>query len=492
MGLALALAEHEARDERERRRIDRAIGSRATTSDGLALVRLWLAEAPSPGLADRIRRLAPAFRALAVLIGSAGLLLGWAAASTLLSLEGDEGRINIVVALVVLVLLPALFWLLSLLGWLVWPLRRASGRDRPTLGEWLRTGLLGGLALRVLPQSIREDVGLVLGRVTTQGRLYADVQRGQLLLWTQLLGSGFALGALLATLGFVVFTDLAFGWSTTLEIEAEPVHRIVHTMALPWAWLWPEAAPDLELVQATRFFRVASPQQAARIDPLVYGAWWRFLVMAIAVYGLLPRLVTAGVISLWLSRATTRAMDLTPGVDRLLDRLTTPFVDTRAPMAETGAGSGLQASWTPLVDLGEWWQARLREGGEPRLIRWAGVGEEDVKEAIGPFAAEAADATEAAGIGEAGGHRSLEEDAALVQESGADRAPRVVCVRGYEPPLLDLLDFLTDLRETMGPDRGLAVLLLGGRAEDVSAWRRKLASLGDPRVVVAHRESSRG
>jgi hypothetical protein len=60
-----------------------------------------------------------------------------------------------------------------------------------------------------------------------------------------------------------------------------------------------------------------------------------------------------------------------------------------------------------------------------------------------------------------------------------------LCVRGYEPPVLDLVDFVADLRRAMGAERGIAVALAGGRPSDVSTWRRKLATLGDPRVVVA-------
>ncbi|HKK51152.1 MAG TPA: DUF2868 domain-containing protein, partial [Myxococcota bacterium] len=351
----LALAEHDDLPERERRRLDREIGARLPGAEGLELLRAWLAEAPGPALAARIRRLAPAFRALDALVGSAGLFLGWAAASTLLSFEVHEGRINIVTSVAVLVLLPALAWIFSLLGWGVARLRRAPGSQGLTPGDWLRGGALGALALRLLPQSIRQDLEVVMGRVAAHGRLYLEVQRGQLLLWAQILGLGFATGALAATWAFVVFTDLAFGWSTTLEIGAEPVHALVHALATPWAWLWPAASPGLELVEATRFFRVAPEDHIHVVDPILYGGWWPFLVMAIAFYAWLPRLLTALAVALWLARATARAMDFTPGVDRLLDRLTTPLVDSRATVAEPRTG-GAEGAWAPVVDLAEWWR----------------------------------------------------------------------------------------------------------------------------------------
>lgn len=501
MALVLALAEHDALDEWERRRLDREIGVHAAGADRLPLLRAWLAEAPSPALAARIRRIAPALRALSALVGSVGLFLGWLAASALLSLEVHEGRINIVASVAVLVLLPALTWLLSLLGWLVVRLRRAPGH-RGTghdlrLGDWLRRGVLGGLLLRVLPQSVRQDVEVVLGRVAAHGRLYSEVRQGQLLLWTQILGLGFGLGALLATLAFVVFTDLAFGWSTTLDVGAEPVHRIVRGMALPWAWLWPAASPSLELVEATRFFRVVPEAHVHVVDPILYGGWWPFLVMAIATYAWLPRVATALAVSRWLSRATATAMDLTPGVDRLLDRLRTPVVDGRAPLAEV-AGAGIEGRGAPLVDLAGWWRARAEEGGTPCLIRWAGAGREIAnEESLSRLLQASSEESQLESrspqnrlpenppeVCDAGGHQSLEADAELARACGRAGGAVLVFVRGYEPPLLDFLDFLDDLRAELGPERGIAVALLGGREAEIAAWRRRLAARGDARLVV--------
>ncbi len=492
MALVLALAEHEALDEWERRRLDREIGVRAAGADRLALLRAWLAEAPSPALSARIRRIAPALRALSALVESVGLFLGWLAASALLSLEVHEGRINIVASVAVLVLLPALTWLLSLLGWLMIRLRRAAGRGGAGhdlgLGDWLRRGILGGLLLRALPQSLRQDLEVVMGRVAAHGRLYSDVRQGQLLLWAQLLGVGFALGALLATLAFVVFTDLAFGWSTTLDVGAEPVHRIVRGMALPWAWLWPAASPPLELVETTRFFRVVPKDHIHVVDPILYGGWWPFLVMAIATYAWLPRALTAWAIRLWLSRATATAMDLTPGVDQLLDRLRTPFVDGRAPLEGDveGGGAGLDARGTPLVDLASWWRARVEEGTTPCLIRWAGAGRGANEEPWSRIlrASPEDPSGDPPEVGDAGGRQSLEADAELVRALGRAGGAVLILVRGYEPPLLDFLDFLDDMRAELGPERGIAVALLGGREAEVAAWRRRLGARGDSRLVV--------
>ena len=58
-------------------------------------------------------------------------------------------------------------------------------------------------------------------------------------------------------------------------------------------------------------------------------------------------------------------------------------------------------------------------------------------------------------------------------------------MRAYEPPVLDVLDFLTDLRSAVGAGRAIAVFLLDGSSADHDAWRRKLTALGDARLVCA-------
>ncbi|MEX1057527.1 MAG: DUF2868 domain-containing protein [Natronospirillum sp.] len=90
---------------------------------------------------------------------------------------------------------------------------------------------------------------------------------------------------------FLLFTDLAFGWSSTLITEPAPVTRLVNVLAWPWHTFWPTAAPSAEIVTATQFMR---------IDPMTGNtgmavAWWPFLLASLLVYNLLPRALLAAV-----------------------------------------------------------------------------------------------------------------------------------------------------------------------------------------------------
>jgi hypothetical protein len=486
VGLVLALEERNRLPEAERRRLDAEVRAQIDDQRGLDLLRLWLARAPSLGLRGRTERVRASLVLMGWLLAVAGVFLGWGTAAALLSIEVHEGRINIVLVVAVLVWAPLLALLMSLMGWLwsFWWSSRNAARSDPlrarSLSDLVRSATLGRIVLGILTPTVRQDVEVVLGRMTGQRLLYSRVARTQLTRWSQTLGFGFGVGALGATLVFVAFTDLAFGWSTTLEIAAADVHPWVRLMASPWAGLWPAASPPLELVESTRFFRVAADDHDHLIDPILFGGWWPFLVMSIATYCVLPRAVVSLLLWHWHTREIGRAAGLTPGVDRLVDRLTTPIVEGQAITAEKRIGRG-ETGRVHEVDRSEW---MTRAGEIPLLIRWAellGDAEIDVMLGGAPIR-----------ILDAGGSRSLEHDEMVASEAAAATAAVAVLVRGYEPPVLDVLDFLALLRTKLGADARLCVFLLGAKDSDLGTWQRKLASLGDSRLVVSRWESGHG
>lgn len=479
VAVGLALAERDALPERDRRRLDREIGSRAVEAgrgDGLAVLRAWLEAAPSPALRARIDRVRRALALAAWLWLGVGVFVGWSTAAALLQIEVHAGRINVVLCLGLLVVAPLLLGLIGVVAWLV------SNRDvgrfdaAPASGPGGVRGWLFGRGTRaLLPATLRDDLEVLLGRVAATDRRVGRARRALVFGWSQRFGLAFSSGALLATLTLVVFTDLAFGWSTTLDVDAASVHRLTRAWAAPWAWLWPEAAPSFDLVETTRHFRVASNEPHVHfIDPIRYGGWWPFLVASILVYGVLPR----GLLLAWASWRTGeecgRAVALTPGVDRLLERLTTPLVESRAVEAEGEIGRAASVG-VPSVGLAEWLGANGE--GELLAIAWAeSLTDHALIDRLGPDAGSVR-------VRDAGGRRSLEEDAQRIEEARAASGPVLLCVRAYEPPVLEVLDFLVALRAAIGEERRLAVWLSGGRAAERDAWLRKLATLGDPGLV---------
>lgn len=111
------------------------------------------------------------------------------------------------------------------------------------------------------------------------------VQRWYLLWRVQLWWGVSACSLVLTFLVTLVFTDLAFGWSSTVLSSSAGVTRWVTWVSWPWQGVWPNAVPSEEVITTTRF---------VRIDPTAGGvdeatAWWPFLLASVLCYNLLPR-----------------------------------------------------------------------------------------------------------------------------------------------------------------------------------------------------------
>ena len=454
---------------------DRAIGR--TLKPGRDLVRVlawWSAlddAAPGPARPQGRtlgHRVETGRRVAGVGLGVLGLLVGAAVAGVAF---GYEGRypVNLFTLLGVLVGLPTLMLLFTLL---VLPGRLPGLKSLQTVAAGVSPGRWVGAWLDRLLGAELFAPGLLGGAANA-------FSRWQLVVFSQWLALGFFAGALAIALLLVTFTDLAFGWSTTLNVDAGLVQTLVSTLSAPWAAWLPSAAPDSELVAASRFFRLdeaAIPQE--RVARL--GEWWPFVLMTVLVYGALPRLLLL-LVGLWRLRRATRALLLDdPEVTALLDRLEAPLValgggaDDRAPAADQsglpGPAEALEAEGLVLLiwnraatpDVARAWLA-ANLGVEPEASAELGILQRDAER---------------------------RDVLAALRQSVTGRVRRVVLVtKGWEPPLLEFMDFLGQVREALGGQTTVTVVPLDVAGEAVKAaerdvWARALARVRDPRLYV--------
>ncbi len=311
----------------------------------LALVWLDAAVADEPALGSLRDRISGALHAGGILLAVVGLIAGWLAALAAFYYDGS-GRVNVIAVLAVLVGVP----LLLLLAFIVAALPRRALAWLPGATAWsamargLSPGRLGALALRLAPRSVRETLERFRARSGEHQLRYASVQKWQLLCWSQTFAVAFEVAALTAMLALVSFTDLVFGWSTTLAsgdpvADAAYVHDITTTMAVPWSWALEGATPSLELIRESRYYRVVdetvSPEQASRL-----GGWWPFVAMSMLVYGLTPRVVLLGIASWRLRRAVRSALSSAPGLSAVLRRIHAGQVRTSPGAESLRADSG--------------------------------------------------------------------------------------------------------------------------------------------------------
>lgn len=432
----------------------------------------WLDRVRLSGWKRDGQEAAQLYHVLCFFLVVAGLLSGWGLARAVLHYTG-VAPINVVHVLGLLVL-PQLL-LLAL--WLVAavPRRIPVFSSLQSALRMLNPGRLTGLIARFFPEQRRRNLELLWG--SDNALLLAPAARWLFSLWSQLFAFWFNVGLLIALFYLISFSDLAFAWSTTLNLDNSRFHALLNALSWPWQGLFPDAVPSLELVEISRYYRLdegsladglSAAERAARL-----GGWWPFLVLVVACYGLLPRLVTLAFSWLRFRHHLGQALPRLPGAPELLARMNSPLITTAALQPETAAQ--IHSNSEPLAKGSSAYRVQCT------VIDWCGAVENR---------AQVSAELQAMGIAPqdflaAGGTRTTAQDNATIASlcKHADDGVAVVA-KAWEPPLLEFLDFLQDIRVRCGKRQAIIVALWGGLSavseSDREAWRLTLGQLKDP------------
>lgn len=445
---------------------------------------------PLPGgMFDEILSLAR----LAIIITA--LLAGMALAWSVLSYRGDA-PINIFTCLW-LFIFPQFLMLILLGGMSVF---RRFGLSS---GKWGVYPLLAFL-LRRAAQSLKSAgehrlsaerklrINSAFGMIGRHKTIYGSVFYRPVFTLFQMFGVCFNIGLLGAALFKITITDLAFGWQTTLTAGAAGVYRVVGWISLPWSWLSPffPAHPTLSQIQGSRIILKDGLAHLATPDLV---SWWPFLVLAIIVYGLLPRVLLLA----WGITAQARglkALDFSHSAcDRLIRRMQVPLVETGGmkPL-EPGMPHGRKPTLSDSSDVS------ASTGAIDVII---GVPEEnDALRADGEL-------TERIGhlLGPIISHRfrltmDPQTDALVLQRLLEDLNPqrsdfRVLLLQeAWLPPIRETLSWIKAIRRTAGPRTGMIIGLVGKPVRenpltspadaDRLIWQQAVSGLADPYIRV--------
>ncbi len=450
------------------------------TSDRPRLLAAWLEALRAKEGRSLGARVAAAHRALATLLVIAGGALGWGAAVALLSAPPGE---PVDAGSFVLVLVVGQIFLLLLL--LVAGPFAVVGGDRvaalPIVGDfragmrWLVRTVAGAGARLDASRAARWREAL--DRMGGRASLYGGAERWTLLGLGQLFGVAFNVGVLAYVLRAGVPRGLAFGWSSTLlEATPERVHAALAVLSTPWTWLWADGVPTLEALEATRWLPSPEARFAGAPTSDHASLWWHFLVTSVTVYGLAPRVLTLVLAQARRRRALSSVPLDTPEIDRVLRRMISPTVRTRASEDEEDGASSPAASEPP-----PW-----KEGARYAVVAWRDfpADPEELDRVVKSRLFGRVGRRFSAGGADYGADGGVIES--LAEE---EKEPVLILAEAWEAPDRGTLAFISALRAGVGADRRLIVGLanpdrdgdwLAPEKGEMEVWRRRLASLRDP------------
>ncbi len=378
--------------------------------------------------------------------------LGFFSGVGLLSYSGHE-PVNVIYFMAMVVLLPLFTMTLTLLS-----MFRAHASQ--SLLVHISPAFWMEKILRFLPKNIQSSlqdlkISPLLGN-------WLIIKRSQLLALL------FSLGLLVALLGMVITKDIAFAWSTTLQVSPIEFHGLLHTLAFAWRDFFPWAVPSIELIEQSQYFRLGEKLDMQMIqNASKLGEWWKFLVFATLFYAILLRF------GMWLlslfgfQKALKRSFLSLEGAGTLLREMNEPIITTSVPKEGGDFISGNRHYMQEIEVL---------DSSYDRTLGWAMSNEElvvlnDAMQVITPK------------IFEVGGSNSLDEDSEIISKSQGEI---LFYVKSWEPPTMDFVDFLEDL--TGVADK--VILAPVGTVEDkylpktkeLEMWGRKLQTLNSEKV----------
>ena len=347
--------------------------------------------------------------ALMVIAFLFGLLSGIA----LLHYNGSE-PVNVVYFMAMVILMPLLTMVLALLSML-----RANRRQSTLIhlspAYWMER------LLAFFSKKTHKEIGEI--KINPLLANWIIIRRSQ---WIAL---SFSLGLFVALIGMVVTKDIAFAWSTTLDVTPEAFHRLLSWVALPWREWMPSAVPSAELIEQSHYFRLGEKLSESMLSHAsMLGGWWKFLAMATLFYAIVLRIVMILIAEFGYRRALKRSILSLEGAETLLRDMSQPHITTHVHTGKAAVHPQSSGKIQVLASLKPHYNT---------IIGWA-IDEANLKviaESLG---------TDSPLLAEAGGSKTLDEDKKLIDSIGRG-GDILLIVKAWEPPTMDFIDFLDTL-----------------------------------------------
>lgn len=240
----------------------------------------------------------------------------------------------------------------------------------------------------------------------------------------QYLSLSFAIGLGLSLILMITTTDIAFAWSTTLNITPKEFYDMVLILSYPWN-NFISTSISLELVTESHYFRLGGGLHKDMIlNASILGEWWKLLAFSTLFYSIFLRIITIIIINRVLLIRISKEILLIDGIDSILKEIKNPMITTRSQDNEV---KFFQSDKTVNI--------KQKNSSYSFILGWA-MNTNEIQYINKRLSISSKNLFEVAG------NNSIEDDERIISLTDKDI---LLYLKSWEPPTMDLVDFLDDL-----------------------------------------------
>ncbi len=294
----------------------------------------------------------------------------------------------------------------------------------------------------------------------------------------------YIMGACIVIFIKIITTDLAFSWSSTLNMSSNHMYHMTEIISTPWQDIMPTAVIEYEMIEKTRHYRATGetiPEGATAQD---MGVWWSFLMMSILLYNLLPRLLAYYYYRIRLPRIMKRDLLRYPYTQRLLEIMEKPNVQEGPQTHPINS-----KDWNNNEVGGEHSHDIQHTSDVSAALLWRfdkdGIDIESIKKQLNVSAFK---------VFQVGGSNTIKQDDEIIDkvsdiiDGNNTRQEIVVLVRYWESPDVDLIFFLRKLRGRIGKKLIKIIPILrsdnDANKKNEKSWHARINEIGDPWLII--------
>jgi len=350
-------------------------------------------------------------------------------------------------------------------------------------GIFIKTGRL------IVSRSI-EDPDYFISFMRVKTREYRELFFWPFFILTSLFAFSFSAGVLGGMFFKVVVSDMAFGWQSTLTASSHNIHDIVSLTASPWSWFVPDttAFPSLEQIEGSR---IVLKQGIYSLTTQNLVSWWPFLCFGILFYAVIPRVVLIIAGNFFQQKALKNFNFSKPNFKQLIIRMKSPVLDFDTQESMVNQDIEKDPVKSELKGDSSASQQNVPVGKALLLVSKSVYSHETIQviiKGVGKYLS--LDVIETIGI-----KFDIDHDADAVSRIEKSDADQIILLHEvWQPPIRELLYYITNIREVVPEGIPLYVLLTGdaGREDlgvdgsDVNfkVWKKSVFKLEDPGISV--------